>query len=375
MVKAKLLELLRTYFDDSELRDICFSLNVDYESLPGESKADKSRELIASLERRDRIADLVAVCRQLRPNIPWQEAKVGTDEARQQSVRSIRGRVLALCPLFGASKTYYSELLDAILERADRYNYQLTIQPVDLNNKRHLHEYHSLNEFNGVIAITCQVEDTTWIEECKAAQMPMVLIHDNIPETKLKGATIASSIRPGLNALEQLVHHFIKDHHCRNICIVMVKENGHAIRQQKLDIVRNAIKKNNLRFDERTQLFYVPEYSYAEGQRIANDILQINPLVDAVISLADVTAISIMHEFKSKGQPQIRVAGFDNIEIAQLFDLTSVDQYLKTIGQQAMQDLDDALENGKTDFEQLTYIPTDLKLRASCCSPDTNNPK
>jgi hypothetical protein len=44
-----------------DLRDLCFDLKVDYESLPGEGKAAKARELIAYMQRRDRLPELISI--------------------------------------------------------------------------------------------------------------------------------------------------------------------------------------------------------------------------------------------------------------------------------------------------------------------------
>ena len=71
MDRAKLLEMLKAYFSESELRDICFELNVDYEDLAGEAKASKARELIGYLDRRRRLHELVIICQRLRPNEMW----------------------------------------------------------------------------------------------------------------------------------------------------------------------------------------------------------------------------------------------------------------------------------------------------------------
>jgi len=68
---VRLRETLATYFDAGELRTLCFDLGVDYDDLPGEGKANKARELIAYLERRDRIPELVSVCQELRPHVAW----------------------------------------------------------------------------------------------------------------------------------------------------------------------------------------------------------------------------------------------------------------------------------------------------------------
>ena len=74
MHKSEFLEKLKTNFSDSELQDICFELEVDYENVPGISKADKARELILYLDRRERLPELWAICQQLRPNVIWRSS-------------------------------------------------------------------------------------------------------------------------------------------------------------------------------------------------------------------------------------------------------------------------------------------------------------
>jgi WD40 repeat protein len=67
------LRLLRDSFDESELRDICFHLGIDYESLPGQDKRGKSRSLLQYCLRTKREQELVTLCRQLSPNHEWPE--------------------------------------------------------------------------------------------------------------------------------------------------------------------------------------------------------------------------------------------------------------------------------------------------------------
>jgi hypothetical protein len=70
--RTKLRRNLIEHFNLSELRDLCFDMNVDYESLTGENKADKARELVAYCERIQIIPDLVAKCKELRPKVSWE---------------------------------------------------------------------------------------------------------------------------------------------------------------------------------------------------------------------------------------------------------------------------------------------------------------
>ena len=54
-------------FNESELRNLCFDMLVDYEDLPGSTKGDKARELITWCIRHGRLEELLKRCGQLRP--------------------------------------------------------------------------------------------------------------------------------------------------------------------------------------------------------------------------------------------------------------------------------------------------------------------
>lgn len=83
---VKLRRILTERFNDGELRTLCFDLGVDYDSLPGEGKTDRARELIAYLERHGRISELVRVGKQLRPDVSWGDTLEVTKEASSQSL-------------------------------------------------------------------------------------------------------------------------------------------------------------------------------------------------------------------------------------------------------------------------------------------------
>jgi hypothetical protein len=69
----KLRQLLARYFSTDELMDLCFTLNVDFDSLPGQSKESRIRELLQHLDRRDQVGELVQLCAQQRPHVTWAE--------------------------------------------------------------------------------------------------------------------------------------------------------------------------------------------------------------------------------------------------------------------------------------------------------------
>ena len=69
MDRIQLLNTLETKFSDNELRRLCFTLNVDYESLPGQGKAAKARELVLHCERLECVDELIRAVQQARPGL------------------------------------------------------------------------------------------------------------------------------------------------------------------------------------------------------------------------------------------------------------------------------------------------------------------
>jgi DNA repair exonuclease SbcCD ATPase subunit len=91
MERTKLRQILVDYFSAGELRTLCFDLDVDYASLPGEGTANKARELVAYARRHGRLPELEDMLRRLRPRAPW-------GEPPQTEVSQKTGRVPPLPP-------------------------------------------------------------------------------------------------------------------------------------------------------------------------------------------------------------------------------------------------------------------------------------
>jgi hypothetical protein len=72
--RPKFRALLLQGFNKSDLRTLCFDLNIDYESLGGQGREGKVRELILYAERNGRVAEVIEACRQRRSHYSWDEA-------------------------------------------------------------------------------------------------------------------------------------------------------------------------------------------------------------------------------------------------------------------------------------------------------------
>jgi len=119
------------HFNDEELRGLCFSLGIDYESLGGAGKAGKARELVAHCDRHGLLAKLAEQCRKQHPNVDWDaalaashligvpplppHALVGRDELlvelRGQLMRGGAVAITALNGLPGVGKTTLAVML------------------------------------------------------------------------------------------------------------------------------------------------------------------------------------------------------------------------------------------------------------------------
>lgn len=67
-------------FSEQDLRDLCFDLRVDYENLPGQSKKDKTRELIIFFDRRRRMTVLITAFREHRPHVSLDEIELEVED-------------------------------------------------------------------------------------------------------------------------------------------------------------------------------------------------------------------------------------------------------------------------------------------------------
>lgn len=80
----QLYRKMEPLFNDSELRGLCFDLDVDYEGLSGENRLERLRELITYMNRRQRLPDLVNRCQELRPKKNWDVDNLAPTETAVQ---------------------------------------------------------------------------------------------------------------------------------------------------------------------------------------------------------------------------------------------------------------------------------------------------
>lgn len=68
---SQLRQLLNKHFNLTELQDLCFFLNIDFQNLRGETKDEKIIALIYFLGRQKQLESLLTRCRESRPSATW----------------------------------------------------------------------------------------------------------------------------------------------------------------------------------------------------------------------------------------------------------------------------------------------------------------
>ena len=137
---SRLRENLERFFSVEELRTLCFDLGVDFESVGGESKAGKTRELVAYSHRRGNLPELIAAARRARPAVRWDEPTTLVEpsvSALRAEGRYISGDVVSNTPLLDARTDGGRVMLDlarkslALLEQ-EAAAYSSTTIPIRL---------------------------------------------------------------------------------------------------------------------------------------------------------------------------------------------------------------------------------------------------
>lgn len=277
--------------------------------------------------------------------------------------------ILALSPLIGANPVFHSDVLRALTERASRSGYRLLIQPVpDLNTKSPLREYFPrLSELHGVIAITCDVEHSLWLTECAEAHTPIVLVHDTIlPEAAPTNVDMCS-IWEDTIGLQDVTRHLITDHSCHEIRVVIANPSSHYHRARKLSAIVETAKNCGVDISTSTDVFAINRYSYEQGIRVGEMMLADSRQIDAVICLNDEVALAVMQLSRRLNREHIRVTGYDDVPLADYFDITSIDNQTQTTAEQAFFAIHNSSHSHSEHTRRTISIPTTLKRRSSCC--------
>lgn len=104
--RRELRKAIEAGFDDNELQTLCFDLEIKYESLSGDNFSGKVRELIEYFERKKRLPELIAYCKEKLERVPWDEIEAAAAAAeREEAAAAVSEEKVATAPILPPTKS------------------------------------------------------------------------------------------------------------------------------------------------------------------------------------------------------------------------------------------------------------------------------
>ena len=110
---SRLSNLILNLFDDGDLRTFCFHLDINYNLLIGEHMGQKTTSLLQTVLRENKLAQLLALCRQEYPDEPWEQTEA---EERAEEERAQGGDTLGMVLPQGKAGQSVERGLEALSE-------------------------------------------------------------------------------------------------------------------------------------------------------------------------------------------------------------------------------------------------------------------
>ncbi len=101
---SKLRDLIVSYFSEEELQALCMDLDIDYETIPGQTKKGKVMGLIEYVQHRSRLPELIKKLKELRPRVNWDDPRPDKDVSPKRRWLSVL--VLILIVALGGALMY-----------------------------------------------------------------------------------------------------------------------------------------------------------------------------------------------------------------------------------------------------------------------------
>jgi LacI family transcriptional regulator len=252
-------------------------------------------------------------------------------EARARAMQHT-GRIGVLSPFFTAPS--FIQRLRGVAETLSPENYELVIYTVDSND--HFQGYLSslplTGNLDGLIILSLPVDDTQ-VRRLIDHGLPTVLIE--YPHPKLNCVEI-DDVEGGYMGAAYLLS---KGH--RRIAFLgdtdLPEYSIHPV-SLRLRGFRRALKEARIKLPD-TFVRLAP-YSQEQTRKVAKELLNLPEPPTAIFAATDFQALGVLKAARQLGfkvPEQLSVIGFDDLDIAEYFDLTTISQHLDESGRLAVE--------------------------------------
>lgn len=254
---------------------------------------------------------------------------------------------------------FFSELARGIEDAAERMGYSVILCNSD-NKTSKEEKYIQVLQEKMVDGIILTASEQSVSNSLKRRNMPMVLLDRDILIDGNVGRIVVDNKTGAYDATKYLIKK-----RCKNIGFIssdnVVKSSG-----ERLNGYRQALIESNMEVDENK--IYLHNYSIDTGYEGAKKLLENNKL-DGICcgnDLIAIGAIKALNEMKIKIPEDVKVIGFDDIQISQYVEppLTTIKQPIYEMGEEAVKMLISIIENKSVG--ETKVLKTTLVERRSC---------
>lgn len=252
-------------------------------------------------------------------------------EARARALR-LKGRIGVVTPFFTAPS--FVQRLRGIAGSLSKENYDLVIYTVDSNNR--LQSYLSTlpltGNLDGLVIMSLPVAEAD-VKRLVEHHLPTVLIE--FPHRLLNSVEI-NDVEGGRTATEYLLN---KGH--KRIAFLgdtdLPEYSIHPV-NLRLKGFRQALKSANLEVPK--EFVRLAPYDQEQARIIAKELIDMPDAPTAVFAATDYQALGVLKAARQLGvkiPEQLAVIGFDDLDMAEYEDLTTVRQHLDESGRIAIE--------------------------------------
>ena len=269
-------------------------------------------------------------------------------EARARALR-LKGRIGVVTPFFTAPS--FVQRLRGIASSLSKENYDLVIYTVDSNNRlqSYLSSLPLTGNLDGLVIMSLPVAEAD-VNRLVEHQLPTVLIE--FPHPLLNSVEI-NDIEGGRMATEYL----IKKGHQRIAFLGDSDLPEYSIHPVSLRLkgYRQALKTANLEIPK--EFVRLAPYDREQARIVAKELLDYPNPPTAVFAATDLQALGVLkaaRQLDVKVPEQLAVIGFDDLDMADYEDLTTVRQHLDESGRIAIEILLSQISDNSRPVQHVT---------------------
>jgi LacI family transcriptional regulator len=267
------------------------------------------------------------------------------------------GAIGVIVPFF--TRPFHTELLRSVQVALSRSGKELVLYDVETAAQRnyYLSELPMLYRVDGLLLLSLPLEDVFAID-IKEAGIPMVLIDTYSP-------FFTSLIVDNIEGAYQAVKYLIELGHRRIGFINGVIEGNIKFNQanDRLIGLHRAFGEAGLLFEP--ELMLTSEWNRSGGKQAALQLLSLEKRPTAIFAASDMQAIGVIEAIKDlhlNVPDDMSVIGFDGIEVAELLELSTIQQPIQQLGDSGVRKLIEIMKKPQQ-LPELIRLNTTLLAR------------